>query len=188
MSIRLARRLLTAAPTAVPSAVLALLLAAGLAAPLAHGDEEPPTERNKELARRFVEEVYNRHQFDKIPDFIGADFIDRSPGAPPNAQGPAFVLRQAEGTYAGFPDLKFEILRMVAEEDLVAIHWSSKGTASDEAAGGGAGGKSIEIQGISIFRYDADGKVVESWDLVDRAAMMRQLGFEFRPPGAREGE
>lgn len=148
----------------------------------AEAEASPSIERNKELARRFVEEVYNQRRFDKIPDYVADGFVDRSPGAPPEAKGPAFVRRQAEATYTAFPDLKFEPLRMVAEGDLVAVHWTSRGTASDQAAGGGAEGKKVEIQGISIFRYDAAGKVVESWDLVDRLSLMRQLGFEVEPP------
>jgi steroid delta-isomerase-like uncharacterized protein len=143
--------------------------------------ESTTTERNKELAQRFVDEVYNRRQLDKIPDYIADGFVDESPGAPPDARGPAWVLRQAEGTFAAFPDLKFEILRRVAEGDLVAVHWTSHGTASDQAAGGGAEGKKVEIQGISIFRYDDAGKVVGSWDIVDRLTMLRQLGLEVAP-------
>lgn len=158
---------------------LATVLAASAAA--AETMEKTTAERNKDLAQRFVDEVYNRRQLDKIPDYIAEGFVDESPGAPPDARGPAWVVRQAEGTFASFPDLRFEILRMVAEGDLVAVHWTSHGTASDQAAGGGAEGKKVEIQGISIFRYDAAGKVVGSWDIVDRLTMLRQLGLEVAP-------
>jgi len=147
----------------------------------------PDAARNKQLAQDFIDVVYNGGDLDAIPRFIADDFVDHSPGAPPDARGPGFVRRQAEGTYAAFPDLKFAIERMLAEGDLVAIHWSSEGTASAQAAGGGAEGKSVRIEGISIFRYDDEGKVAESWDLVDRAGMMAQLGFEIRPPGSADG-
>lgn len=171
------------------SSSLVLTLAAALAVLPAAAEtmEKTTAERNKDLAQRFVDEVYNQRQLDKIPDYIAEGFLDESPGAPPDARGPAWVVRQAEGTFAAFPDLQFDILRMVAEGDLVAVHWTSHGTASDQAAGGGAEGKKVEIQGISIFRYDEAGKVVGSWDIVDRLTMLRQLGLEVAPREAAGG-
>jgi len=168
----------------MPSKTLRIALAAILCLAALPALAGPDAERNKGLAKEFIDVVYNGGDLDAIPRFIADGFVDRSPGAPPDAKGPDFVRRQAEGTYAAFPDLKFKIERMLAEGDLVAIHWSTVGTASAQIAGGGAEGKQVRLEGISIFRYDDDGKVAESWDLVDRAGMMAQLGFEFRPPAA----
>lgn len=140
-----------------------------------------PEEVNAKAARLFVDDVYNDRNLDAIPLYVDPEFVDRSPGAPPEAQGPDFVRHQAEYTLAAFPDLRFEILRTVAEGDKVAIHWKMTGTASGQVGGPGAEGKAVEMQGISMFRY-ADGFVVESWDLVDRLAMLQQLGFTVTPP------
>ena len=136
-------------------------------------------DENKRIAREFTEVVYNQKQLDEIPRYVADHFIDRSPGAPAEAKGPAYVRSQAEGSLASFPDLSFEILRMMAEDDLVTLHWRATGTSAPE--GGLPGGKKTRLEGISIFRMEK-GKIVESWDIVDRVAMFRQLGFELVPP------
>ena len=37
-------------------------------------------------------------------------------------------------------------------------------------------GKRIEITGLSINRFDSDGKLAETWDQWDNAGFMTQLG------------
>ena len=76
----------------------------------------------------------------------------------------------------------------VAEGDLVAIHWTMTGTSTEAVAGPGGAGKAVAVDGISLFRYDDEGKVAESWDLVDRAGMLTQLGFQIRPPAAQSSD
>lgn len=166
------------------SALLALLLLAALPAVA----EESVPERNERMARDFMDQVYNQRQLDRIADYVAEDFVDSSPGAPTDLQGRDLVRRQAEATFAAFPDLVFEPLRMVAEGDLVAIHWTSHGTSSDQIGGPAAAGRKVELQGISIFRYDDEGKVVESWDIVDRAGLFNQLGFRVLPPSPEGAE
>lgn len=144
--------------------------------------------RNTQLALEFIQEVYLDRDFDKIPDYIAEDFVDHSPGAPPDARGPDFVRRQAEATLASFPDFRFEKRHTVAEGDLVAIHWTMTGTSTEAVAGPGGAGKAVAVDGISLFRYDDEGKVAESWDLVDRAGMLTQLGFQIRPPAAQSSD
>lgn len=171
--------------TGLALAAVLLLLSAGLPA-VAGEMAGGPEARNKAKATEFLQVIYNQRQLDRIPDFVADDFVDQTPGAPPPPHGPAMVRRQADGTFAAFPDLKFEVQRMLAEGDLVAIHWSSRGHASAAMAGGAVEGKPATVQGISIFRYDDEGKIAESWDMVDRAGMMQELGFQLVPPGGED--
>ncbi|MDX1583088.1 MAG: ester cyclase [Thermoanaerobaculia bacterium] len=129
---------------------------------------------NRAIVEEFTETVYNQRQLDRIPDYVSAGFVDNSPGAPENAKGPEFVLEQAKQTFRTFTDLQFEILRTLAEDDLVSMHWRAVGTAAST-------GEITRVEGISIFRMD-EGKIVESWDIVDRLSMLRQLGFRVVPP------
>lgn len=159
----------------------ALLLTAGALPAAAQDEGTSQEETNTRIVRQFTEEVYNQQMLDKIPEYVAADFADRSPGAPANAKGPDFVRAQAEQSLAGMPDLTFEVLRTVAEGDLVTMHWKARGTGSAQLVGGAAEGKKIEIEGISIFRMQ-DGKIAESWDLVDRLSLLQQAGFRISPP------
>jgi predicted ester cyclase len=135
---------------------------------------------NRKTAEAFVHEVYDLRSFDAIPKYVAASFVDHSPGAPADAKGPEYVRKQAENSYATFPDLKFQTQRIVAENDLVAIHWKATGTTAPNAAMKDPGGKSVTLEGISMMRFD-NGKIVESWDLVDRLGMFTQLGYSLKP-------
>lgn len=179
-------------PVAVLAAVAAVTAPVLLAAPIPAAakpaaDTDPaPEARNEERAEAFIEEVYNERRLDRIPEYVAEEFVDRTPGAPAHARGPGFVRQQAGSTFAALPDIQFEILHLLSEGDLVTIHWLARGTASSRLGGAGAAGREVELQGISLFRYDDQGKVAESWDLVDRLGMMQQLGFELSPPPAPE--
>jgi predicted SnoaL-like aldol condensation-catalyzing enzyme len=139
-------------------------------------------EENKRLARAFTEEVYNQRQFDRIPVYVAQDFVDLSPGAPPDAKGPDFVRKQAEANLEALPDLRFELQHLVAEGDLVLLHWKATGTdakALDEAGKP----KQVTLHGHSLFRM-REGKILESWDIVDRLGSLLQRGFKLLPPAA----
>ena len=142
---------------------------------------ETTAQKNKKIAEKFIHDVYDLRNFDAIPNYVHADFVDHSPGAAPDAKGPQFVREQAEGTYKLFPDLKFATQRMIAEGDLVAIHWKATGTSAPRPEANDPGGKKVTIEGTSIMAF-RDGKIVDSWDIVDRIGMLRQLGFTLVPP------
>jgi len=137
-------------------------------------------EQNKQRARMLTEELYNLRQLDRVAEYVAEDFVDRSQGAPENAVGPAFVRQQAEATFQTFPDLKFDILHLVADGDLVVVHW--KATASDPKNLDEAGKpKPLTLNGHSLYRM-RDGKVVESWDISDRLSPLLQRGYKVVPP------
>jgi predicted ester cyclase len=135
------------------------------------------------FARRFTDEVYNQKRKDKIRDYVHPQFVDHSPGAPPDARGPEFVEKQWASTFAAFPDLKFAVEDVLVDGDKVVIRWVSTGTFTGTLGEVAGRGQAVTVHGISIFRMQ-DGKIAESWDLVDRLAMLRQAGFAVTPPKA----
>jgi len=137
----------------------------------------------KTVVLRFIDVVYNASQPDSIDAFVHADFVDHSPGVPADARGPQWVHTQYGNTYAAFPDLRFTVDDVIAEGDEVVTRWSSHGTFTGKLGDVTGKGQKVMIQGISIMRI-ADGKIIESWDLVDRASMFRQVGFVLTPPAA----
>ena len=54
--------------------------------------------------------------------------------------------------------------------------WRMRGTHQGEFRGIAPTGEEVEINGIGIFRFSPEGKVVESWDNMDQLGMMQQLG------------
>jgi steroid delta-isomerase-like uncharacterized protein len=119
------------------------------------------SEENKAVARRIVEEVWNKKNLDAIDELIAADYVDHTlpPGVPPGRDGAkAFI-----GMYVNaFPDVKITIEDMIAKGDKVVTRWSATGTHTGELMGIPATGKQITVTGLDITRF-AGGKSVEFW-------------------------
>ncbi|WP_224361335.1 ester cyclase [Hyalangium versicolor] len=137
-------------------------------------------EENKQVARAFIEELYNQRQFDKAPQFVAPDFVDHSPGATPDHKGPEFVRKQAEEMLSSIPDLHFDIQHVVAEGDLVLVHWNATGT-NPKALDETGKPKQLQLQGHSLLRLQG-AKLVESWDITDQLGFLLQQGFKLLPP------
>jgi predicted SnoaL-like aldol condensation-catalyzing enzyme len=137
-------------------------------------------EENKRVARDFIEVLYNQRQFDKAPQYVAQDFVDHSPGATADHKGPEFVRKQGEAMIAAIPDLHLDIQHVVAEGDLVLVHWNGTGT-SPQALDETGKPKPLTLQGHSLLRMQ-EGKLIESWDITDQLGFMLQQGFKLLPP------
>jgi steroid delta-isomerase-like uncharacterized protein len=132
------------------------------------------TEQNKDLVRRFYEEVFTKGNIAKADEFIAADFVDNSPmpGQAPGAEG----AKQTLAMYlSAFSNMQATIHDMIAEGDKVVTRYTAGATHTGELMGIPATGKQITMTGIEIFRV-AGGKLVERWESFDQLGMMQQLG------------
>ncbi|TDD24760.1 ester cyclase [Nonomuraea diastatica] len=77
--------------------------------------------------------------------------------------------------HRGFPDLRIEIEDVIAEGDRVVSRNTVTGTHRGEYMGLAPTGKSVTYKEIIIARF-ADGRVAETWAVVDVLSQMRQLG------------
>lgn len=130
---------------------------------------------NKATLNRYVKEVWMGGDVNAVPQFIAPDYVRHDAGLPMPVRGPDAVA-QLVGLYrAAFPDLHFSADVMLAEDDIVAVHWQVRGTHQGDLMGIPPTGKSIAITATEIFRF-VDGKIVEQWVTVDNAGMLRQIG------------
>ena len=51
------------------------------------------------------------------------------------------------------PDMHMKVNHMIAERDLVAVHWTVSGTNTHQGMGFPATGKAITISGMTLFRF-----------------------------------
>lgn len=132
----------------------------------------------KTISRRFFEEILSRGNFELVDELITADYDAHTPiGVFEGLKG---AKQFASGLREAFPDLDVEVKEQVAEGDKVATLWRARGTHQGNFGGIPATGKSMEINGITMFRV-ADGKVLESWGFADMMSLMKQLGVEPTP-------
>jgi predicted ester cyclase len=87
-----------------------------------------------------------------------------------------------EQIFAGFPDITNTLDEIVAEDDLVAVRWTARGTHTGEFMGLAPTGKAIQLSAITMERV-VDGKRVEGWAVADQLGLMRQLGAIPAPGG-----
>ena len=126
--------------------------------------QEPNTnDENKELVRRYNEEIWNNHHLAKASEFMDDDFLEKS-------------IEHVQQFLTAFPDAHVTIEDLIAEEDKVVARLVAAATNSGSFAGQPPTGKKVEIRSIRIYRI-ANHKIVETWAMQDRLGLFKQLGF-----------
>ncbi|GAQ55200.1 nuclear transport factor 2 family protein [Streptomyces acidiscabies] len=100
-------------------------------------------ESNKELVVRFYDSLFNKGDLGVVDELVAAGFVDHVPGA---GDGPAALKAAVAGIRAANPGLRVEVVRAVAERDLVLLHVD-------------AGAFAV----VGIYRVEG-GKIVEHWE------------------------
>lgn len=143
-------------------------------------------EANKAIARRYVEEVWNKAHLDLIPELFADSYTIHTMGMDMPAP-PAMLEMGITGARTTFPDFHMNIQHMIAYEDRVCVHWVNTGTQDGEfrtpdmEQGYPPSGNKVEFHEIAIFRI-AQGKIAESWIVADQVTMLQQIGLAERPP------
>ena len=140
------------------------------------------SEENKQLVRRFFDEVMNNADVSRVEEFLAADIVDHEsfPGTPPGVEG----FRQFHAMmHAAFPDLRFEPEDLLAEGDKVVTRGTMSGTHQGQLLDIPPTGKHVTINFIDIVRFEG-GKMAEHWGVTDQLGMMQQLGVVPMPEGA----
>ena len=128
-------------------------------------------EENKAIFRRYVEEVTNRGNLD-LADEIFDRYLAHQPDGSILERGPEDVKRFTHEFRSAFSDFHCAIEDQIAEGDKVMTRWRMRGTHQGEFRGVAPTGKKMEINGIGIFRFSSEGKVVESWDNFDQLGVI----------------
>ena len=131
-------------------------------------------EENKAIARRYIEEAWNRHNPDAIDELLSPDYLNHAAVAE-HQRGIAGAKHILNWLMAAFPDTRFDIEDIISDRDMVAIRGTASGTHEGEFAGIPPTGKRFAVQQVHWLRV-AEGKVAEHWAVRDDLGMMRQLG------------
>jgi predicted ester cyclase len=91
------------------------------------------------------------------------------------APGPEGQKRITADFRAAFPDLRFEVEIMLAEDEFVVARWTATGTHSGRWGTIEPTGRRGTFSGVNIFRFE-DGKVAEIWNHRDDLGLLEQLG------------
>ena len=133
-------------------------------------------EENKDLARRFMDEVYNKGNLEFIDEVVASNYVVHDPNSPEGVSGGVEGAKQFVEMYrSAFPDIQMTVEDLIAEGDKVVTRWTARGTHQGELMGIPPSGNQVAVTGISIDHIES-GKVVESWSNYDTLGMMQQIG------------
>ena len=134
-----------------------------LMAQMAQGQPAPDGSiqaRNKAVAMRVFEEIFNQGRFQVADEIYAVDF--RNHGLHQSVD----LKTDQDAVHAekkAFPDLRMSVQEMVAEGDKVAVLWTFSGTHTGSGYEGlPATGTPVELRGITIWRI-VDGRIEEEW-------------------------
>jgi steroid delta-isomerase-like uncharacterized protein len=141
------------------------------------------TERNKEVVRRFYEEVLNKQDLDSLEELAVSDYEEHDP-LPGQGTGRDGLRNRVSMLLKGL-EPRFTIEDLIAEDDRVVARWTNNGTHVGEFLGMPPTNKQFTIAGIDIYRLE-DAKMAEHWHVVDMLAQLIQLGIVSLPGGPPE--
>ena len=136
------------------------------------------SEENKQLIRRWFDEVWNNGRADAIEEMFDENGIAH--GLSDDPSNPIKGPRGYRPFYTTFreavPNLKVIVEDTVAEGDKVAARCSVRGKHEGEFMGRAATQAPVEFTGITIVRIE-NGKIVEAWNNFDFMTMYKQCGI-----------
>ena len=129
---------------------------------------------DNETAMRRTYELLSAGDVDGFGRLLSDDFVEHEevPGLSPTREG---VIDLFRGYLVAFPDLRMEVLDLLASGDKAVARVKATGTHDGEFMGLPPSGRAVEVQLIDIMRFE-DGLVVEHWGVMDMLGMLQQLG------------
>ncbi len=138
-------------------------------------------EDNKALFRRYVDDVLNPGNYDRIEEFVAPEYVNRSLGLDGeleiSTRGPAEYRQSHLQFRDSFPDLHIGIHQMLAEGDLIAVDTVWSGTHLGECRGIAPTGNRV-VWGMALFRRFANVKMVEGWVTSANHRQLQALGVD----------
>ena len=125
-------------------------------------------------AQEHLAENLNAGKVDVAVESFAEDAVDRNP-APDQGPGRDGFRGFWQAMLTAFPDAHIEPAHLAADDEHVTVAYTLTGTHQGDFQGIAPTGRSIEISGVQLARFE-DGKIVERWGSSDELGILKQLG------------
>ena len=132
-------------------------------------------EANKAVARRLVEEIFNRGDMQAFDQLIADGYVNHHmpvPDIPGNKEG---FRELVNATRHAFPDVRVHIEDLVSEGNFVVFHDAAEATSQGDFLGVPPNGQHLEWTEIHFLKVEGN-QIVEHWSNFDQLGILRQLG------------
>ena len=131
---------------------------------------------NKTIIESYTEQIWHQGNLEAADEYFSPDFISYNP-LKPKINGLAELKQFFAATRSQFPDIRFTLDDMVAEDDKVVVRWTCWGTHLGPSPEFGIGptGHKVNFAGITVYQI-RNGKIVAQWEIWDRLRLLHQLG------------
>jgi steroid delta-isomerase-like uncharacterized protein len=119
-------------------------------------------------------DAWNAKDIDTAVDLLAPEFV-RHDANMPDVVGPRAQRDFLDGMFLAFPDLTLRPERIIAQDNLVAVHLTAHGSHRGEFIGIPATQREATVQAVDIYRL-ADSRIAEQWVIIDVLGLMQQLG------------
>lgn len=134
-------------------------------------------EANKASIRRLFSEILSGGRVALFDELVDPRFRLYAPTLPQPGEGAEAAKQFVTELRTGFPDLEIEIESLIADGEWVAARWrSTQQTHLGPYRGLPPTGRAVRMSGIDMFRFGADGRVLETWLEFDQLGGVQQMG------------
>ncbi len=132
---------------------------------------------NKEVAKRWFEEVWNKRRRDAIDEMLAPSAVLYEAGE--QVIGPEGFKPFFDRMLASFSDITVTIQDMLAEDELVSVRWTCRMRHTGDGLGMPPTNKLVDTTGITIMRVK-DGRLIGGWQNWDMLGVIQQIKGEPR--------
>ena len=120
---------------------------------------------NKELVRRYYEDVVSTGDLDAVSRFVGADYVEVHAGER-HELGLEGAIEHVRGVRRTYPDLRLVVEQQIAEAEWVVSRITMRGTHAGEWLGMTPTGKVVTVTAVNVDRV-VGGRIVEHGGAAD---------------------
>ena len=136
-------------------------------------------EQLKAITLQTFERMWNLGDLESVDQALAADATDHQ--EPAGTDFRAHLKDVITVLRCAFPDLRFEVHEILADEQIVACRSTMTGTHSGPLNIGPLAalpisGARVEVPHMHFFRYDPEGRVTDMWHTWNTLLLARQLG------------